>query len=181
MDIKKLKLTLEDCFTILEYWLKSDNDMCILKQIEYKEMMYQEKEREEEDKSLEKNVKDILSGYQKLMDNCKNEEEKNSIRRMMEEVEKTVGQIQKRTGESAKLSPIITKPIKSELVQKEKREKSLLQIYSFYSKQFITLGKFSTFDRLKEEANNIDQGKFLQFCIQYELCSKEAFTKKVNK
>lgn len=52
-------------------------------------------------------------------------------------------------------------------------QKSIQEIFSFYSKQHIMVGKNPTFDMLGETVENMDSGSFLHFSKNFDICSNK--------
>lgn len=61
-------------------------------------------------------------------------------------------------------------------------DKNLRKIFRFYSNQQSLIGKSPTFDQIYQNANTLTKGKFLKFCLDFQIpLSHEAFLHIFNK
>jgi hypothetical protein len=71
----------------------------------------------------------------------------------------------------------MTNPENAEIIHKlnqEKRNKALKEIFDFYSRQQMMIGKKATFDQIKNEVSNMNLGEYMGFCNDFDLMiSKE--------
>jgi nucleoid-associated protein YejK len=51
----------------------------------------------------------------------------------------------------------------------EKRAKGIQEIFDFYTRQQLMVGKKATFEQIEHELSNLNMGEFMRFCKDFKI------------
>jgi hypothetical protein len=51
----------------------------------------------------------------------------------------------------------------------KRREKGLLEIFRFYSRQHVLKGRKMNFEEIEKEGNTMNKGEFFKFCADFNI------------
>jgi hypothetical protein len=116
--------------------------------------------------SILQHLESSIKQYQDLSKATKDLEEKNLAKQVLDLLQSAKKQIKSVYKKKEQKFSHRTEPTAQEI-------KSIQEIFNFYAKQHVMIGKNPTFDMLGEVVGNIDSGSFLYFCKHFNICSNK--------
>ena len=137
-------------------------------------IIYTEDERKEQadENPLKKSLKKTTELYEKMLEECQNEHEKTILQNTIETLKKQITEIDKTNNNTSGQKIPSQGGNQGKIKKEEIRRKSLFDIYNFYCKVQLMIGKSSTFERIEYEMNSLNLNKLSMICIDFELYRK---------
>jgi hypothetical protein len=185
-DFDSAKVNYNESVNIVIGYVASIPEACVWspeeqkKNIEKEERLARERAKRAAEKDERARLRIVLLSsieeYEMMLKDAKTETEKkilqstiDSLRKQLEDREKLI-----RAEEDWKNNRRTMK------VNLERRAKNISEIFSFYCKQQLTLGRNSTFDRMNHEGNILTLGKFFLIAREFDIVGSKGINKAVS-
>jgi hypothetical protein len=149
VPFEEVRLTFDDCIDILDYWLKTDHEVRLL----------EERELLSPAEQIKLAIGETIFKYENIIQNTESEVERVVLQSTIDTLKKKITQLENgvitEMGDTTNRTDVVDKK------KEEKRMKILQELFYFYSKQQLGVGKSSTFDKIEHKSNTLNLGQFL--------------------
>ena len=167
-DPKQIFLTFEECFEILDYWFKTDDQVILIDESEESKIVHQNIDQTTSEVISETGVPqdvkslilDTISKYKVMMTNSDKDVEKLVLQTTVETLYKKINMLE--TGITNEKPRADAEKGEDEMMKKKNSKilKALKDIFEFYAKQHLHGLKSSTFEEMERQYNSINLSKF---------------------
>lgn len=129
------------------YWFQTDKNVVLIEEREK-----QQREKSHENSQLKNTLLETIAKYRNMLNEAPSEIEKQVLQTAIETLLKKVKEL-----DAPKPSDELTS---EDTTKSKKRIKALQEIFDFYSKQQLGVGRPETFDKIQRHFKSVNIGKF---------------------